>query len=907
MMKKMNKIKVKTAARIYFFIILMILLVQLFTCRTEEFETYVFGEQADQYYEILDGHYIDTEFAVTQKGASGIILNGYLDNGIEFKNEKLLVDFWNAETDEYIQRSEILFADQIDEKNIAVPFEQEVLVDTHVKMRVYSEGCKNNGPRIGISESNDNAEYSWLDGELSEQFICASLYCKEVVYGWLKPSIYFVAEILAGIFFIILHKKMQMPLFLPEKQGKKKSVKVSSISGASIGKTIVIVLIACCSLFVFFDYIHMKTMESNIRAKDPEVICERNTEMEQAVSLKEGDTISQTFTVSGDNLSAVAVCITNQENVNAQIEYKLYDLQTGEQIVEQKKNVSKLETLSRHLNETYRSVIAESIQDYYVLEFSDIVENSSGKQYELVITNNKTKNGNLIISAGMGEEYPFELNGESVSGNICLIGLFSNQTEFDVLFKYMAVILTLLLLGLIILSGLGRQTSVGMNFVVAALVLTFLYSFLIPPYCVPDERAHIDAVYRLSNELMGVKEAPAPGRIYKRACDIDPSKENTMDVSAERYRELYENLLKKAEDETLEVTYADNPVANVTFLNYLPAAVGFTIARILHLNFITMIMFGRWMNALASILLIWLAIRKIPFGKTTLAVLGLIPIVIQQIASCSYDGILLGVMFVYFAYAFSLLYSDERCIWDFGMMLLSGSFAAAACKGGVYIPLLGLVLLVFWEIGKNLKERIGWTVGAAIPVMFVFIGQFSQTLWDMFFRQSGSAYRSGVELYNLSDFIQSPNKLIRIYQNTIAVHGDTFLQQILGGKLGRLEVYIPWYILMFFFIILVLSSMKQKDEKTFIKKGQRYFIVLLGCISTALTMLSMLLAWTQNTYNYITGLQGRYFLPVMAVMFLVLRNGKVVHVKKNRVVLMQLTVLANVLTCGLILLSVLGE
>ena len=81
-------------------------------------------------------------------------------------------------------------------------------------------------------------------------------------------------------------------------------------------------------------------------------------------------------------------------------------------------------------------------------------------------------------------------------------------------------------------------------------------------------------------------------------------------------------------------------------------------------------MFGRWMNALASILLMWIAIRKLPFGKASFAVFGLFPIILQQIASCSYDGILLGAVFVYMAYAISLLYSEEKsknlalCFWQ---------------------------------------------------------------------------------------------------------------------------------------------------------------------------------------------------------------------------------------------------
>ena len=85
-------------------------------------------------------------------------------------------------------------------------------------------------------------------------------------------------------------------------------------------------------------------------------------------------------------------------------------------------------------------------------------------------------------------------------------------------------------------------------------------------------------------------------------------------------------------------------------------------------------MFGRWMNALASILLMWIAIRKLPFGKASFAVFGLFPIILQQIASCSYDGILLGAVFVYMAYAISLLYSEEKSIEEFGVMFLAGGF-----------------------------------------------------------------------------------------------------------------------------------------------------------------------------------------------------------------------------------------
>ena len=221
-----NKTRTSTAFAVYFFVIFAILIIQLLTCGSQSFESFTFGKQADLQYEILDGHVVDTEFVVKQKNANSIVLNGYSDNDIKFKNEKLIVDFTDAETGENIQHSELFLKDQIDEKNILILFENEISEGTHVKMRVRSLGCEEKGPYIGISERNDSAEYSWIDGELSDSYLCASICYKVKTYNWLKPCVYFLAEILAGLFLLVLHKKTGMPLF-SEKTSELKTLVVA--------------------------------------------------------------------------------------------------------------------------------------------------------------------------------------------------------------------------------------------------------------------------------------------------------------------------------------------------------------------------------------------------------------------------------------------------------------------------------------------------------------------------------------------------------------------------------------------------------------------------------------------------------------------------------------------------------
>ena len=83
---------------------------------------------------------------------------------------------------------------------------------------------------------------------------------------------------------------------------------------------------------------------------------------------------------------------------------------------------------------------------------------------------------------------------------------------FATMFKYMVAILTVLVSVLIILSGFGRL-SVGKTFLIYCTgTCVCIQFYCIPPFCVPDERAHIDAVYTISNEMLGISEIPAQGK-----------------------------------------------------------------------------------------------------------------------------------------------------------------------------------------------------------------------------------------------------------------------------------------------------------------------------------------------------------------------------------------------------------
>lgn len=91
-------------------------------------------------------------------------------------------------------------------------------------------------------------------------------------------------------------------------------------------------------------------------------------------------------------------------------------------------------------------------------------------------------------------------------------------------------------------------------------------------------------------------------------------------------------------------------------------------------------------------------------------------------------------------------------------------------------------------------------------------------------RQPGSAYRSGEEIYNISYFIEKPNQFIRIFQNTIVQVGDVHLQEAIGSLLGRLNIRVPWFILIGFILLICICAIRRRDEAVYVKKDIDYLL-----------------------------------------------------------------------------------
>ena len=149
----------------------------------------------------------------------------------------------------------------------------------------------------------------------------------------------------------------------------------------------------------------------------------------------------------------------------------------------------------------------------------------------------------------------------------------------------------------------------------------------------------------------------------------------------------------------------------------------------------------------------------------------------------------------------------------------------------------------------------------------------------------GEVLRSG---YTASELIRRPFFIFRMVCGTFSSRSGEMFGDMLGTRLGNLDplLGIPFFLAQLFFLGLVLFSLKrdgaelEEDAAAYPGPRDRLLIAAVAVLVMLLTAGAMLLSWTTRNSAIIEGIQGRYFLPVLPLFLLLLRNGTAV-LKRN--------------------------
>jgi putative membrane protein len=325
-------------------------------------------------------------------------------------------------------------------------------------------------------------------------------------------------------------------------------------------------------------------------------------------------------------------------------------------------------------------------------------------------------------------------------------------------------------------------------------------------------------------------------------------------------------------------------------ISFIPQLIGMTIGSWISPTVGMIIYMGRISNALAYILGLYFLIRYFKYGKTALMFISLLPIMIQQASSLSYDvmnylEVMLALGFIT-NLAYSKRFTNRNFVQVIGLAIL-----LLATKPN-NILLLGLIPFIPFEFKgvlkvlnrpfKSLKLIVSRYKFVFYLLLLITIGFVLQFLMR---NEGGFFHYIHVLLNTLVDAKQNGDL------NSILTIG-------IFGFLGNFTLQLPLWLI--FVDVAVLFLIFLAEKKDFFSKDFSILAALLFPIQVIATVTVMYLQWTPIVLGHgasiSVGSQGRYFTPFLILFLPLVANLGNFEISQNKVLkISTVTLLVNYL------------
>ena len=408
----------------------------------------------------------------------------------------------------------------------------------------------------------------------------------------------------------------------------------------------------------------------------------------------------------------------------------------------------------------------------------------------------------------------------------------------------------------------GKRIEVG--FLVISVTIGTLFSLSLPANKVSwDEEVHFSQSFWLSNYRTPVSVSPAVTQEFIAGIDTWPY---NQPGTVEEQREL-DNYLDTAGDyRNGGITWSAD-LNKTIFTGYAGEALFLKAGQMFRLPFSLVYKLGRLGNLYIYCIILCLAIRKTPVGKGIMAFLGLMPEPMMLAGVYSYDPTVTAFMYLSFACILrAILDTEKKVTWtDYAVMMLA-FFWGCRIKA-VYAPLLLVGLLIPADHFRSRKERLimkGGMIALCLGLMasFALPAIFSPSeTGDL---RGENTSEAGQMSYILGHPVAYAKILLQNIFNTLPsyVMGEKSL-----GLLGHQgEAAFPWLIYAGSAAVILTGGQSSCGKRLDWK--QKLWIFVLASAAVVLVWTSMYLVFTTPGNTYIDGVQGRYYIPLLFLVWL---------------------------------------
>lgn len=523
----------------------------------------------------------------------------------------------------------------------------------------------------------------------------------------------------------------------------------------------------------------------------------------------------------------------------------------------------------------YDNIYQEIVKDYKEYKFDFDKQNDSiGKKYKIIVEyeNGTAKNPILYNAEKNISNGILKINGEEVPFNI----------NFKVFYhsKYANKVFWISMIGISILAivGIGIFTYKTFNIEKAFLILVtcigVIYVFIVPIYRGHDEHAHFFRAYEISKGVFNTKivnnasVTEIPNAFEATTLDTGKYCNETS------YKQNF-NFLKVQKVEGENFYEGGSYMAVYSPIPYIPQAVAIFFLDLITNNVAVMFYGARIANLLIAILMLYLAMKIIPYGKKAILYIVIIPTTMAQIASMSPDAMTITSCILLIAYILKVLNKKEM-VNKKDIFILTGLGSLVALCKIVYIPFVLLTLLIPSKKYTSKKSRI------ISSVLMIMIPIFINLVWLkiagthlQLIDNNKSSVQTNFIFANIFEYA-------RIALFTVENCFTYLVSELFGGTLlhndlvnNGMIVSLPMIIILIFEVLFDKDIKDRLNCKHMICFCISIFIIL-GAIAT-----SLYLQWSPYKWYFINGIQGRYFIAILLPFILLLGQNKLINQEKE--------------------------
>lgn len=410
-----------------------------------------------------------------------------------------------------------------------------------------------------------------------------------------------------------------------------------------------------------------------------------------------------------------------------------------------------------------------------------------------------------------------------------------------------------------------------------------------------DGDAHFLQSYHYANELLGKAQSDTQTSIAMRQDDVDTvlNCNSAVNNNARNMSHIMETWSWFAKDVTMVEGIKREGVAGANMLEYFPSVIAIALARLFHLGTYPMILLAKIFPFVLYLTACYYAIKIIPVGKRILLFLAALPMSLQQATGITYDNFTYMILFLVLALVLKIYYEGINRKTGISLALLC--MALSLCKGGVYTPMLFLVLCIPKEKMGNIKKKIIYILVTGGLTLLLFLVSYSSLLM-MYLKptppvtertaevitEEGNTVVSETEQepeqvfvmdqrYGMSYCLKQPVDFIKLVMQTIVDKTEEYYRGVLGRIIAWPAADVPAWSSFLFGIILLLSINRVGREE---KIDCRLKLGML--VTFALVAMAHFVIFSSETTKgmaYIWGIQGRYFIPLLLLLLLCIRNN----------------------------------